>query len=634
MKKTSSIQLTKIGALVLLSSAAAFAQVYTPPAPPSPIPGGQQGGETKPNSYAGQDKPESKSIYGNELPFIDPHDETITLNGKSWSMGDNRLIAARFEKYLNEPEDSSEEATAYRAIIKKLLDLLSPRNIPNNIVSQAVGLLTQAAAYPGDAQLSDTLTQVIYTSHLSKSGRNAKKEAISELEAENARIVRAMSLLYDKIQLSGPNANTRGKPGENRNNRISDPRYINYGKRLVEIEALKKKYEGETIVSLAEAKIHYQAALVQFFMQRRFEHVVIGARLYNYIFNDGNSRLSIKQGSDADKLFSDSFGMPPTVATLDALASEAIRDCNRHMEAVQYLLDKKELVGASKRLSEAFMLGEFLPPVTTFPRTEKRRVQEFLRTSYKLISAIDAKDYAGAQELVKRLKTEAEDFDAVKAETAIAAYTRASDMHLFNAQQAFMEGDKERGETEVKQAIEIWPRNPKLDELNKTLLNTNQIILAKQDFQRFLSEGNFRQIYREQYRFAPVVQGDAEMEDAFTQIIRNITRIEMSIEKAKEFSKMGQDYAAWEELKQLRDDKTFSQDPELGKQIEDLVPRVSELTSALDKARRLEEMQETGSALAWYIKARHVYPNSKFAKSGIDRLLDEVLPQGGAAQPQ
>jgi hypothetical protein len=115
------------------------------------------------------------------------------------------------------------------------------------------------------------------------------------------------------------------------------------------------------------------------------------------------------------------------------------------------------------------------------------------------------------------------------------------------------------------------------------------------------------------------------LEDAFKQVISNIALIETAIAKATEFSKLGQDYAAWEELRSMRDNPTFSQDPQLGKQLEDLTARVSDLTKPLDQARRLEEAGETGSALAWYLKARQAYPNSKFAKDGIDRIVAKVL---------
>lgn len=621
--------------LALLGILPAAAQVYTPrPSPPAGQ-GQADSGQPASNGYSQPPKQEAKSIYGNELPFVNPHDETVTINGQSFALGDNRIMAARFEKYLNEPEDNSEEALEYRKTIDSLLKLLSPRTIPPNVMSKAVALLTQAATYPGDAKLCDTLVQSSYTSLLSKRGREGRKEAISALEAEQKRVVSTMDFMLGDSSLT--DAQPIGSKGKTKNNRKSEkmgsPRYVAYAKRLVEIEALKKKYEGEAAVSLVEAKLIYQAALVHLFMQKRFQHVVIGARLYNHIFKDGDSKIRVKKDSDADKIFGSTAGMPPTIASLDALANEALRDSERHMQAVQVLIDNKNLVAATKRLSEAFLLGEFLPPVTTFSLANKQKLNGFLRDSYKLLSSIDAKDYGTAGELIKRLNANAADFDAVKANSAIAAFTRASDMHLMNAHQSLMTGDKARAETEIKQAIEVWPLNPKLDELDKTMLATNDVIIAKQDFQRHLAEKNYRQIFAEQYRFAPVIQGDPKLEDAFKQIIGNIMRIETAIAKAVEFSKMGQDFAAWEELKELRDNPTFSEDPQLGKQIEELMPRVGELTIALDKGRKLEEMGEPGSALSSYLKARNVYPNSKFAFEGINRILHLVLPNESAPAP-
>ena len=69
--------------------------------------------------------------------------------------------------------------------------------------------------------------------------------------------------------------------------------------------------------------------------------------------------------------------MPPTVSTLDALAHEAIRDVRESIQSFRFLLQKNELQSASKRLAEAFSVGEFLPEVRTLPREEKRKVLEF-----------------------------------------------------------------------------------------------------------------------------------------------------------------------------------------------------------------------------------------------------------------
>ena len=63
----------------------------------------------------------------------------------------------------------------------------------------------------------------------------------------------------------------------------------------------------------------------------------------------------------------------------------------------------------------------------------------------------------------------------------------------------------------------------------------------------------------------------------------------------------------------------------------DLATDVAEFVSSLKKAERLEERDQNGSSLAWYLKARKMYPNSVFAKRGIGRLVDEILPNDGAA---
>ena len=94
---------------------------------------------------------------------------------------------------------------------------------------------------------------------------------------------------------------------------------------------------------------------------------------------------------------------------------------------------------------------------------------------------------------------------------------------------------------------------------------------------------------------------------------------------------MGQDYAAWEQLAELR--TQFPDDPKLGRDMEALAPKVADFTKALDRARQFEDRspKQTGSALSWFLKARSIYPQSTVADAGIRRSLDEILPEDGAA---
>ena len=59
------------------------------PAPPAAAPGGNTG-----------------SFLGGDIPKFDPKTELLTWDGKSWNINNNRLFAARFEKYLNAPEET------------------------------------------------------------------------------------------------------------------------------------------------------------------------------------------------------------------------------------------------------------------------------------------------------------------------------------------------------------------------------------------------------------------------------------------------------------------------------------------------------------------------------------------------
>ena len=590
-----------------------------------------------------QRTPEKKpaaSPYGSELPFFDPSAETVSWNGHTWAGTDNRLLAARFERYLNEPEDLSEDAVDYRQTIDSILDLISPNHPGGPDFPAAVKLLPRASNYPGDAKLCDSLTQAIYTAVLAKKdvrGTNALNEAMEE---ERDRLIRKsdwkaahetdpslnQTKKTDEGADGGKGPGTSREPAMNPGRGVASLDYANSVKRIAEIEAMNKANRVKNEVQMSQAKVQYQALMLQFFVQRRFEHVVMASRFYNQIFRDGDSKLYIDKKSDMAKLFSQSLGTSPTVTAIDSLASEAIRDVNQGVEAFKFLAEKDELQSAAKRLGEAYMMGEFMPSIRTLPRKDKRKVLEFVRKSYKLIAALDVKDYTVAREMAEQLKEESGDFDATKAEAAIATFTRQSDMYIMSAKNHASAGEIELAKEDIAKAMEVWPQNPKLEEFDRLVEAGGTMAVAKNDFDRLLSEQNYREVFRRQYEIAPAIAGDPRREDAFKQIITNLTRIEGALGKAQEFSKMKQDYAAWEQLADLR--KEFPDDPKLGSELERLAPNVADFTKALNRAREFEERKDkqVGSALSWYLKARSIYPRSDMADAGIQRMLDEILP--------
>ena len=61
--------------------------------------------------------------------MLDPSAETITVGGVSIPLGDNRLLKARFEKYLSQPPESDELTLEYRKTIAQILATVSPFHI-------------------------------------------------------------------------------------------------------------------------------------------------------------------------------------------------------------------------------------------------------------------------------------------------------------------------------------------------------------------------------------------------------------------------------------------------------------------------------------------------------------------------
>jgi len=617
--------------LLLATTSLVSAQVYTPPTNN----GNPSGTPTDTTTVVQQKNTKAASPYGEEIPLLDPAAETLTVGGVSIPLGDNRILKARFEKYLNEPEESSDAARQYREDINEILAAVSPYNKGGPSLHKGWSILPRASTYPGDARICGSLAEAVYVAMLAKKDVNGLKRLNNELESEKKRTIADgdWKTRHDK----GPKIEETTKNG--RSETTKEVAEVGYGeksleyaellRRIAEIEILKKSNIIRTEAQVLQTKVQYQVNMVQWFTQRRFEHVLMASRFYNQIWKDGDTTLHIDKSSDVSKLFTQSVGVSPTVASLDSLSNEAIREAEKAVEAFNYLLDQGELHTASQRLMEAFALGEYLTPIATLPRERKRKVQLYTRELNDLFSAMQARDYVKAKALTASLKKQARDFPSAKADSAVAGYTLASDLAVDQAKAHLLSGDSDKASEAIKEAAEIWPTNPKLSEFRDMIASSSSIVLVRNDFDRLLSEKNYREIVRRQPEFAKVIDlNDTQRQDALKQIIDSITRIERAIGVSEEFRKNGNSYGAWEQLALIR--KEFPDDPKLGRSIEKLSTEVAVFVDALNTGRQMENRtpKQTGSSMSYYLKAKSIYPKSTFAEEGIQRLLDVMLPEG------
>lgn len=571
------------------------------------------------------------NFLGNDMPFFNPSTEMFEWDGRKWNINDQRIFRARFEKYLNAPADTSESDLAYQEHLDKIYKMLEPRG--GGDLNDAWDELRIAAAFPQDANLSNSLADAIYAVWLSKRERSrlsgAKRSMERDLDDEywNARVRNRSSSISDLNRLSGAGG---GKDGRAVSVQIAkeieldrDLRVGRSMKKIAEIEALMKANQLKREASELQAKIEFQTLVVQFFLQRRFQHVVIASRFYRKLFGDGDTQL--KLGNDLKKLFHDGSGLPPTLSILDSLANEAMRDVREGVSAYNFLLQNKELSSASQRLAEAFIVGEYMPEIRTLPREKKRKALSFVQTSNQLVSALEVKDYARAERLVKELEESAKDFDNSKPMAAIETAKQISALHLAKARNAAASGDKDALEIELRAATEIWPRNPDLATVSNNIFDASDVQQqALSDLERLLSQKNYRQIYDDQVKFIAATALFPERQEELRKVLGQMQMVETAIIQANEIAKRGDPYGAWESIERAYQE--FPGDIKLSQLRADLTTKAADFVRSLAQGKDLEEKDQLGSSLAWYLRAQQLYPASDYAREGIERVVDEIMP--------
>lgn len=608
-----------------------WSQVYTPPSGGGTSSGGGNTGNTTTIVNQGQPQQGNQQMVGNDVPYLDPTTDVFTFDGKSFNVNDNRVFRARFEKYVNAEEASSEVDIAYRGTLREILDTLSPHNRDNKKFPKAVALLQYAAQFDQDARLCESLANAVYRVYLAQNTVGQLRTLNKELDMQR----RQLDWSFDQWK-EGGGANRERKlrddPGGEEGKKALDPvnagHVQRYVQRIGEVEASRVANRAKMELSEIEAKLEFQALIVQFFLQRRFEHVVMGARFYTEFFKDGAGRLQFEEGSEVEQNFSKTIGFNPTITTLDAFANEAIRDVNQSVESFGFLLDRGEIDGAMRQLQQAFVTGEYLPSVQSVPRERKREVLGYAQNSFQLVNAIEVKDYTLAEQLVNEMKTQAADFDYSKPTAAIEGARLSSNMRIRTAKNAALKGDEEGYERNITAAAQIWPTNPVLKEQFNLIADSADLQQqAKLEFDRLLGTQSYRQIFNNKARFIAATVDDAERQEALNQIVGNIQEIETVMKQAETLNKAGNSHAAWEIVE--RTFQKFPDDVALSSKRSDLSTDVAPFVKALKNAENLENRKQFGSSLTWFLSARQIYPQSEFAGEGISRVIDQILPEDG-----
>ena len=601
-------------------------QAQAPPAappaggnPPAPPAGGAPQSQPQP-AQAGGDPSSSTagSLFDTRLPALDPSNGLLRFNGQSWDINNNAIFKARFEKFLSVPDETGEQEAAHRKILNEIILLLDPNTLKPQTLTDAYRLLARAAGFPGDTRLCDTLANAIYGVWQARRNQGQLAQANLILEEESARTRRNLTgraySAADTVGAKAADAIVQAGRAES----------------VVENSARVKANDAKSALSELQSKVQYQGLLVQFFLQRRFHHVIIGTRFYRALFSDGDAKLNLPE--TAQSPFTRGTGMPPTVATIESLANEAMRDVQTNVQAFHKLYELGELRSASERLRDALLVGEFMPELRTLPFDRKRKVLRFYQTAAQFQSALEARDYAAALELLNGptgLQQTASDFDATKAKALIETARNAARLHLSRARNAAFSGNKDAFEAALKEAAIIWPNNPELQEIaSKSFQLGDAQAQALLEMDQLLAQRNFRRIAEDAGRFLAAVQNaPAEKQAQLKDVLSEVKALEGTLMGAREMDRQGNPAGAWETVdlvaERFPDDLPAQQARAL------YTTKAAEFVRTIRNAQDHEKRAQTATALAWYLKALKLYPKSERAEEAARRLQTELLPSRG-----
>lgn len=648
MKKTIIAALVASGSITPI-----FAQ--KPPSLPMNGGGSPAGNSGRGDTTIRRESSPQASAHGQEIPMVDPTNKTIDFQGKKYSLMDNNL-GGQFEAYLATDTLSSQAAVEYRTVLRQILDYLAPNKTDGSQLKAAYDLLTEAAEYPGDGNLCESLANAIYSAQLTKNNIGSKKEFIGKLLQEEKKLVHNMGVIESKldVQPAGGQSSSRGSKGS-KGGRDRQPAaatgsqsidYIMMSKRLLEIKALIKKTEASGMIDLTQSKIQYQAMMVQLLIQRRFEHVIMAARFYNLIYKDGDTKMRLQKGSDTEKFFSEGVGVTPTVAGIDAAANEAIRKVDTLISAFKNNIASGRIHAASERLVEAFAIGEFLPSVQVLAYDDKSKIQQYVQDANDLVKTLEAKDLERGEQLNEALKEQANDYNASEATSYIAAKKTESESYARDAKMALYQmkkasdtqeryNEEQRFKTAMFKSTSAWPSNPDLEDINSLLdklIDTgveseDMLLVARRDFDRYVETKSWAAVMKEENlsRFLAAFNLSTAAEDVTRKnLLRKITSEKTSVvaalREAETLHDRGFAEAAWEII-DIRQ-KEHPNDLELSQAKALYSGEAAKFANLIAKAQGYENESPTSAqALTWYLKAENVHPDSKYASEGIKRII-------------
>ena len=573
-------------------------------------------------------------VFDVESDSVDPEEGVLDWKGRSFRLGEGRVMRARFVRYLNTPVESM-DGRLYLSLLDQIRERLSTLNRatgeeteedPWKPVISAWKLLFQAADYDVDGGNSLVIANLVYDNWRDRELFEDQRfrESVELSERDRLEDVAVVETRREEERRVG----SVDELGELQGQSIPAPTIDGSGitplaramRRLTEQES-KLAAQGLKIEEIGlKARLKMQSQIISFLSQRRFQHALILSSFYRALFKSTAQDLEV--GGEQLVSYLPELEMVPTVDSLEFVALQALDDVRTGMEAVENSFAEGQLVSALERLQETFFLGEYSLPVLRFPEEKKRVLRDLYLDLDEAKRLAELKDYDALEDLVRSIASVADDFPRREALSSIRVAKQASRMKLLAARAALMRGEVEEAEASLDEAFGIWPLNPGIESLLSEAVTGAD---AADDFDVDYEAGDYRRIFEKREEYLAALSGDEERAVRLREAIEAVQTIDFAIRSAEERLQRGEPYAAWEILKEVED--VAGDDRRYHRVLSTVVPRIARFVADVEEAERLEEAGNHAAALAKFAAAKELFPGSQIVARGIDRLSARMLRQ-------
>lgn len=607
-----------------------FAQGVLPAQQPAASPGSPAGG-TAGNYSSSSAEGMADRLFDVKSDSVDLEGGTIQWKGKTFNLGDTRVVRARFDRYLATPppESSYEE---YTRLIDAITARLSAMNFSDTAANrsrnlqEAWNLLFEASKYEYDNNASLTLANQVMKAWRERGELEDLRVSINQQKSLQKR---QEEIIHDRAD--GIVDKSAGKK-DIKNSKVPSQPSVTGQRELATLEAQHAQSKAEIVKTEAQralmgtqSKLEFQSTIVAYLTQRRFRHVLLANAFYRQIYKA--SQQQVKVGEKEMKELFPVSNFVPSLETLDTLAREAIGDVDTGLRTFAQLEALGERHAAFERLQETFFLGEYEPAIIRLEYAKKRPYVELARDVRDLQKFGDERDLEAAEETLARLCATAKDFPAARIRSKIRTAKQASDMAVLAAKQAALINGREGQEKVAEQlalAAKIWPLNPGIKNFMTEM--TGRVDLVSQrmpEFDKLHDAGKFRELFDRKEEFALALIQDKPRMDKLNEVLGRIGRIEALVEQAESLAAQGNRYHAWDFV--LEAGRVDPNDAKVAALRSRLAPQVADYAKLLADAARAEAESRPGSALTAYLAAQDLNRGSKYCQDAVGRVSRAML---------